>query len=211
MHKSIAGKRRAVVTNTQHKGKMMKAQIRLAHEWDDVPDEALPWAEYLLPIDGAFVPTIKGDIVWVEFPYDGDTRRPLIIGAAQDWAGGIPNLPPEASGQGGQYQPPAVDGAPAPPALNPTTDFVSKRNGLLAVRSAGGGYAITRVADGTTISMNEAGEIFINSASHTFINVGGNMTAIATGNVTMKAGGVMTFKAHSMEFEAGDIAFKKGG
>lgn len=210
MPNKIIGKRRAKVVNTVHKGGMMKAQIRLMHEWDDMPDSSLPWAEYLLPIGGGFIPTITGDQVWVEFPYDGDTRRPIIVGAAQDWPGGVPNVPPEASGQGGQYTPPEVEGAPPAPTLNPTTDSVLKRNGLLEVRSAGGGYAITRTDDGATIGMNEAGQIYMISAGDTFINAGGKVTVVAGSNLDVKTAGDMAFTAGGkVSFKAAQITFDK--
>ncbi|HBK0767168.1 TPA: baseplate protein, partial [Escherichia coli] len=96
-------KRRAQIVGTVHPAGLMRAQVRVLPDWNGVPDDDLPWAEYQLPIGNAFVPTVKGDLVWVEFPYldvNGriDTRRPMIVGAAQDAPGGIPNVAPEASG-----------------------------------------------------------------------------------------------------------------
>jgi len=210
VHNKIIGKRRAKIVSTVHQGGMMKAQIRLMHEWDDMPDSALPWAEYLLPIGGGFVPTIAGDLVWVEFPYEGDSRRPMIIGAAQDWPGGVPNVPPEASGQGGQYTPPDVEGAPPAPKLNSTKDAVLKRNGLLEVRSVGGGYAITRIDDGSTIGMNEAGQSYMISSSDAFISAGGKVTLVAASDVDVKAAGNMDFTAGGkISFKSAQIAFDK--
>lgn len=113
-------KRRAQIVGTVHPAGLMRAQVRVLPDWNGVPDDDLPWAEYLLPIGNAFVPTVKGDLVWVEFPYldvNGriDTRRPMIVGAAQDAPGGIPNVAPEASGKGNGWTPPEVDGAPPRP------------------------------------------------------------------------------------------------
>ncbi|CAM3952641.1 baseplate protein [Serratia silvae] len=211
MPNKIIGKRRAVIVNTAHESGMMKAQIRLMHEWDDMPDRALPWAEYLLPIGAGFIPTIAGDMVWVEFPYDGDSRRPMIVGAAQDWAGGIPNVPPEASGQAGQFIPPDVPDAPPAPQLNPTKDAVLNRNGLLEVRSEGGGFAITRTSDGTTIGMNESGQAYMISKADLFLNAGGKVTIVAGNQLDIKAGGNMSFSTSgTISFKGGQIAFIKG-
>lgn len=216
MHK-IDGKRRAVVIATVAEGNKMKAQIRVLGEWEGIGDDALPWAEYLLPVDRAFVPTKPGDLVWVEFPYNGDSRRPMIVGAAQDWAGGVPNVAPEASGVGEQYSPPAKEGAPPAPALTPTADMVLNRDGVLIIRTAGGAYSMTRTADGTTIGFNEAGDVNILSEGQTYVNATGNITIITAGDVDIQAGGNasleavgrMSFKASSMKFVADEIKMAK--
>lgn len=209
MHK-ITGKKRAIVTNTVAPDNKMKAQVRVISEWDEMPDTSLPWAEYLVPLDRAFVPTKVGDLVWIEFPYDGDSRRPMIVGGANDWSGGIPNVPPEASGVGSQYQPPAKEGRPAEPAMTPTADMVMNRDGILIKRTQSGSYSITRTSDGTSIGFNDAGSAFIISQADTYLNATGNITILTDGNVTMKATGKMTLQAASMEIIAGSIDMKKG-
>lgn len=209
MHK-IIGKRRAVVIATVATGNKMKAQVRVLADWDEMGDAALPWAEYLLPVDRAFVPTKAGDLVWVEFPYDGDSRRPMIVGAAQDWAGGVPNVPPEASGVGAQFEPPEKNGAPPAPIKTPTADMVMNRDGVLIMRTAGGGYSITRTADGTTIGFNEGGAVNIMSEGVTYINATGNVTIMTAADATIQATGKLTLKAAAMEFIASVINMKKG-
>ena len=225
MHK-IEGKRRAVVIATKAKDNKMKAQVRILAEWDDAPDEYMPWAEYLLSVDRAFVPTQPGDMVWVEFPYGGDSRRPMIVGAAQDWSGGVPNVPPEASGVGEQYQPPEKDGSPKGAELMPTADMVLKRDGVMIIRTASGGYSMTRLADGTAIGFNDSGDVYIFSEGRTYVNAtgdievitsnnvtiraGGNVTVAADGNASLEAKGTMSFKAAKLDFQAGSIAFAKG-
>ena len=93
------GKYRAVVVNNRHPENLHLAQVRLSALWDDIADPDLPWAEYVLSpgagqSSGVNVcPYQKGAPVWVEFPYDGDTRCPLIIGAAYVAPGGTSHLP----------------------------------------------------------------------------------------------------------------------
>ena len=209
MHK-ITGKKRAIVTNTVAPDNKMKAQVRVISEWDEMPDAALPWAEYLVPLDRAFVPTKVGDLVWVEFPYDGDSRRPMIVGGANDWSGGVPNVPPEASGVGSQFQPPAKEGRPTEPAMTPTADMVMNRDGILIKRTQNGAYSITRTSDGTSIGFNDAGSAFIISQADTYLNAAGNITILTDGNATMRATGKMAFKASSIEFVAESIEMKEG-
>lgn len=198
-------KQRAVITATKDPSGHMRAQIRLTPQWADVEAETLPWAEYQLPIGNAFVPCKTGDEVWVEFPYTDargrpDTRRPLITGAAQSAPGGVPNVAPEASGQGNAYEPPAVDGAPARPSLSATNDFVSHRNNLLEIRSAGGGYEITNTASGSRIGMNESGKIYLMGPDDMVIDIGGNLTIKVGGKVVYKSGDTFSAKAPQFEF-----------
>lgn len=186
-------KHRAVIVGTKDPAGQMRAQIRLTPQWADVEAETLPWAEYELPIGNIFVPCKSGDEVWVEFPYtDGrgrpDTRRPLITGAAQSAAGGIPNVAPEASGQAGAYMPPEVEGAPARPTLNATEDFVGHRNNLLEIRSAGGGYEIANTASGARIGMNEGGAMYMIGPGDLVIDLGGDLIVKSGGKVVFKSG-----------------------
>lgn len=200
MSNAISGKKRALIVATEHPEGLMKAKVRLLSLWDGLPEDALPWAEYHLPVGGAFAPSIVGDLVWVEFPYDGDSRYPMITGAAQDAPNGVPNVAPEASGQGGAYQPPAIEGAPPRPILTPTKDFVEKRNKLLIIRSAGGGASITNTETGTSIGMNEAGDVFHIVKGDYFLNVTGAIKMKSTGKITMESGSGFDAKAPQFDF-----------
>ena len=128
----------------------------------------------------------------------------MIVGAAQDAPGGIPNVAPEASGKGNGWTPPEVDGAPPRPQISATKDFVIHRNNILEVRTAGGGYEIANTAAGSRIGMNESGQIYIIGPADVIVNAGGSVNVKSANNINVKGENIAVTAN-------GDIAFKAGG
>lgn len=194
---------RAKVISIEHPGGLMMAQVKVMGLWDGIPNDDCPWAEYLLPVGGSFVPCSPGDLVWVDFPYGGDSRLPRIVGAAQDAPGGKPNVPPESWNGPGAYKPERKDGQPPAPPITPTKDFVFKRNGLLERRTAGGGWSITHTLSGTELGINDSGQVTILSAKNVYVEGTEDITVKtaksinlnALLDIVMKAGGKVSIEA----------------
>ncbi|PLR29575.1 baseplate protein, partial [Chimaeribacter californicus] len=191
----INGPQRAMVVSTADESNLMRVSVRLVGLWDSIADANLPWAERLLPDDGAFVPLIAGDYVWVDFPYQGDSTRPRIVGRASDASGGKPNVAAEASGQGDAYAHKTVKGAPAAGTVTATKDFVLDRNGLLEIRNASGSWSVTHKDSGSTLGMNDEGQLYICSQATLFVYAAGDTTLNTDANLKVKAAGDMTLES----------------
>lgn len=182
---------RAVVVNPVDAKGRNKVQIKCDGIMEGIPDDALPWAEFLLPLNYRYTPLLKGDLVWVDFPYNGDSRRPRIIGGAQDWKGdGKANVPAEAGGKSSElYKPATGENIPAwAKSQPPQVDDVLARNKLLEVRTVGGGYQITNIDTGATVGFNEAGDLILIAKGRVYI-AGENGVIETSGNMLMKIGG----------------------
>ncbi len=165
---------------------MMRVRVRAMPLFKDLPDSALPWAEYLLPVgarpgNGIFVPVKVGDWVWIDFPYQGDSRRPRIVGAMHYCPGGVPNLPHEAfSGPGAhQHERCAFESSPAPVGYHDGAVVVDE-NGVLLEIGADGSVRATNKASGSAIEICADGSITIHSGGDINMCAAGNIKFVAT-------------------------------
>lgn len=90
-----------VVESDPKKG--MRVKVDVEPLFSGCAEDTLPWATYKLPFgfrdnDGFFVPVQVGDKVWVDFPFDGDTRRPRITGSVHEFPDDKPKMPDDAWG-----------------------------------------------------------------------------------------------------------------
>lgn len=199
----LQGKYRATVISVDDPSNLMRTKIRVDELMKGVPEGNLPWAECMLPSANAFNPFVAGNLVWVEFPYDGDSRRPLIVGFAQDATSGSPNVAAEASGKGTAYTAPDVEGAPEAATTTAKKDYVYQRFGFMEVRNAKGGWSVTNTTTGATLGINDSGVPYLISQGEMFLYSVGNMVVKSGGNMDLTAAGTMTLTAAK-------VAMKKG-
>lgn len=215
----------AKVVNVDHPKGLFLAQVRLVGLWDNVPDQSLPWSEFLLPMGckpdaGGHVPVDIGDLVWVDFPRLGDTRYPRITGSCYFAPEFDSHLPTDKTyGKG-------ADGEPPAPPLS-LKDDVYERYGLQEYKTTSGTWGVVHIETGTRLEISKAGIVihaegdsFRSSTGNTTEKVGGNLSTEVKGNETTKINGGLTIevggnakiKAAQLDFEsAGSVNFKAGG
>lgn len=190
----------AEVANVQDPLKQMRVQVRVYDIFDGVPVADLPWATYMLPLgtrptDGGVTPVQVGDLVWVDFPNGGDTRRPRILGGAHAIPGGKPNMPPEIWQGPGQHAHKRAEGEPVPEAPGYHEDVVFKQHGVLIQLTKSGALRATQLASGSALEIAPDGTIVIHSENNIlmsapnkiFMQVGPSSMNMDTSGITLKA------------------------
>ncbi|MCG3884118.1 hypothetical protein I3271_05410 [Photobacterium leiognathi] len=199
----------AKVVNVDHPNGLFLAQIRLIGLWDSIPDQSLPWAEFLLPLgckpeQGGHVPVDVDDIVWVDFPRLGDTRYPRITGSCYYAPEGNSQLPSDKTyGKG-------ADGEPPAPALS-LKDNVYERYGLQEYKTTDGTWGVVHIGTGTRLEISK-GAIVVHAEGDSFRSSTGNTTEKVDSDLTIEVKGNAKVKAANLDFESeGAVNFKAGG
>jgi hypothetical protein len=203
----LYGKQRAVVVNNIHPENLHLAQIRLLALWDEIADADLPWAEYQLQPgagQGSGVnvcPYQKGAPVWVEFPYDGDTRAPLITGGAYVAPKGVSHLPDDLREP--KYQHKRLGQAPAGPNAS-YGDLVTDLFGVLQQLTQSGDYCITHKPSGTAFHITKDGQMVLECANDGFRTTGGDLLEEVKGTLNIKVVGNAAVEAEKITFNGGE-------
>lgn len=198
--KIYSGEYVSEVVSVDDPKRMMRVQVRVYDIFDDVPAADLPWATYRLPLgvrpsDGGLVPVKVGDLVWVDFPFNGDTRRPRITGGVHHAPEGNPNMPPEAWAGPGQFDHKRTPDEPKPEAPGYHEDIVFQQNGVLVQLTKSGAARITNLASGTAAAITPDGVVVIHCEKDCFHSVQGNCLVDVKGNYTLRVGGGMDMQS----------------
>lgn len=191
----------AKIVSVEHPKGLHMAQVRLLGFWDELPEDSLPWAEFLLPLGakpeaGQHIPVEKGDLVWVDFPRSGDTRYPRITGSCYHAPGHESHLPKGPYGKSHSDE-------PEPPEELTLKDDVYQRFGIAEYKTAAGAWGVVHVPTGTRIEISKEG-IVIHSEKDSWRSSEGDTTENVGGDYTINISGSATI-------EAGDITFKSKG
>lgn len=191
----------AAVESVSDPENMMRVQVRVFGVFTDkVPKADLPWAEYRLPIgarvnDGYFTPVDIGDHVWVRFPFDGDTRRPMIIGSVHRAPGKVPNFPHESFAGSQKLTHKTTGEEPAPAAAEYHKNCVYSQHGVTIEVNEDKSIAITQRATGTAIRVSPEGDITLHSEKNTFFSTIEDLKGVIEGNAKIDVTGKTELKS----------------
>lgn len=167
----------AEVVDVQDPEKRCRVRVNVFELFDNVPVDDLPWANFVLPLgsrpdEGALTPVQVGDLVWVEF-IGGDTRRPLIIGAAQAAPGGEVNLAAESYAGADQYEHKRTENQPQVEEASYYEDAVYRQNNTLIQICRKGNIRVTQMGSGSAVEITPKGHMVLHCEGDMFVSVEG--------------------------------------
>jgi hypothetical protein len=193
----------AEVVSVDDPERKYRVQVRVYDLFGDAPAGDLPWAIYKLPAgarpnDGLAMPVQKGDLVWVDFPFNGDTRRPRIVGSVHHMPGKEPAIPHDAWQGGGQLQHKRAPEQPVPETPGYHEDVVFRQHGVALQITKGGAFRVTQVASGTSVEVAVDGSIVLHSEKDIFVSAEGNCLVDIKKDYELRVGGNMKQTANGV-------------
>jgi len=166
--------------------KLLLVQVRVYGVFDNVPVKDLPWAQYKLPVgaranDGSVTPVKKGDIVYVSFPFNGDTRRPVITGSVHYAPDSVPNLPHETFAGPDAYQHQRTGEEPEQPAHAYGEDAVATQNGIMIAVNKDGSFNVVQKGTGTEVTFTKDGDLVVHVSGSIFRSATGDSKSVIDG------------------------------
>lgn len=180
---------------------------------ESIPVKSLPWATYRLPVgarvnEGSFIPVQAGDMVWVDFPFNGDTRRPRITGGMHLWPDDELNLPHETFGGPDSYEHQRTGSEPVPAPIDQETDCVFTVHDCMVEICQDRSIRITQKESGTSLEITQDGHVTIHGEQDIFITAQ-NLTAEVAGDVNVTSE-IVNVDADSVSVEANSVNVDSG-
>ena len=193
--------------------KQCRVKVRVYDVFDGVPVNDLPWATFNLPLgsrkgEGLVAPVQVGDIVRVRFD-NGDSRQPVIVGAAQAMPDGVPNLPPDAFQGAGGYEHKRTPDQPPAEAAPYYEDVVYSQNRALIQLTRSGTIRITQMDSGSAIEIKANGDMIIHCEGNCFMSVQGKTLEEYNGDLEQRIKGnfKQTIDGSMQQVSKGDAAY----
>jgi hypothetical protein len=186
---TFTGFYRGIVLDTNDPLKAGRVKVRIFSVYDDVQEDAIPWAEYADAFfsKGMFLPDV-GDTVWCFFD-NGSHMNPIFFAGAQS----AKQFPSETStGDGVVY----------------SKNRVIKLKGghKIEMDDSGGGRININHNSGSRITMLASGDIEIVAAANLTQTVGGNMVTNVTGNATTNAKAITAAASNAVTITGSTIS-----
>lgn len=191
--KNYNGKYMAEVVSVADPEKRCRVKVNVYDVFDGVPIASLPFANFQLPLgsrsgEGAINPLKVGDKVWVEF-VGGDSRRPLITGAAQAAPGGTVNLPPDVRQGEGAFQHKRTEEQGDAEEAPYYEDVVYCQNRALIQLCRSGTIRVTQMDSGSAIEIKANGDMIVHCEGNMFTSVEGNTLEEYNGDLEQRIKG----------------------
>jgi len=161
------------VVNVEDEENLLRVQTRVYGPHSGISDDDLPWCEYGAPPgnrydNGTFIHVEPGDYVWVDFPYDGDVRRPRLLGSVHYCPDGEPNFPHEAWLGPDAVEHKRILWEPPPAGREYFLNNVFSQFGLV-VEIVQDSIIVTQKKTGTAIEITPDGDITLHSEKNIFM------------------------------------------
>ncbi len=183
----------ARVVDIDDADRLLRVKIRILEMHPEtLADDDLPWAEFAPPPGnrdnaGTFMPVEPDDHVWVDFPYDGDIRRPRILGSVHYAPDSEPYFPHEA-----WVGPDALEHkrivAPQPGGRNYGKNLVVSIHGIVIEVKDDNAVIVTQRKSGTAIEITKDADLTMHSEGNIYIEARQNIIMTALGNILITAG-----------------------
>ena len=210
------------VVSVEDPKKWGRAQVRVSQLFDGVNAADLPWATFkqalgTRPNEGGHVPVQVGDLVWVDFPFGGDTRRPRIVGGVHFCPDSIPNLPHELWAGPDVVQHKRTEPEVMPDAPIYYRDVIFKQHGVLfEIIKATGAARLTQIASGSAVEIDAKGNVTAHSENNLYasavndasVKVGKDAVVEVGKTATVTAGTSATLNAPIVNLNANQINLK---
>jgi uncharacterized protein involved in type VI secretion and phage assembly len=204
--KPVTDKHIAQVVSIDDVEQFLRVKVRIQDMHPEtVSDDDLPWAEYGPPPGnrgdcGTFIHIEEDDYVWVDFPHDGDIRRPRVIGSVhfcpptEENPKGAPNFPHEAwQGPGAVEHKRIIAPMPGPREYGQINVF--SEHGVVVEVRGDKSIIITQKHTKSAIEITKDGDITLHSEKDIYIEAEQNITMFAKQNINISAGMAGSFVA----------------
>jgi hypothetical protein len=207
------------VINVHDPKHLMRVQVFVESLFDGMKEKDLPWATYKLPIgarlnEGAITPVKVGDYVWIDFPFNGDSRQPRITGSVHYCPDNVCHLPDEAWKGKEIYSHKRIGSELEPSPVGYHRDTVIDQHGVLVeVVDPTGEIRVTQKVSGSAVEIDRDGNITAHSEKNLFGSSKENTELIVGKDFigTVEGDSILTVQGNSTLDCKKDILAKAGG
>jgi hypothetical protein len=191
--KAVENKRHiARVVSVDDSERLLRVQVRVfVMHPESLTDKECPWAEFAPPPGnrdnaGTFIPVEPGDYVWVDFPYDGDVRRPRLLGSVHYAPDSEPYFPHEAWLGPDAVEHKREEWEPMPSEREYFKQGAISHKGIV-IEFVEDSVIVTQRETGTAIEITPEGDLTLHGEKNVYISAQENIRIHAKQNIVIDA------------------------